>query len=57
MEMDLNDGLFSQNNRSGFVLKPEILCRTDLRFDPERPISRHDYSPLSLTIQAFKLLV
>ncbi|XP_062862701.1 1-phosphatidylinositol 4,5-bisphosphate phosphodiesterase delta-4 [Trichomycterus rosablanca] len=51
MEMDLNDGLFSQNNRCGYVLKPEILCKTELRFDPERPISHSDYCPLDLTIQ------
>ncbi|KAG7330963.1 hypothetical protein KOW79_004932 [Hemibagrus wyckioides] len=50
LEMDLNDGLFSQNNRCGYVLKPEIL-RNSERFDPEFPDNRKDYCPLSLTIQ------
>lgn len=51
LEMDLNDGLFSQNNRCGYVLKPEILRNSEQCFDPERPNDRKDYCPLSLTIQ------
>ncbi|XP_060732797.1 1-phosphatidylinositol 4,5-bisphosphate phosphodiesterase delta-4 [Tachysurus vachellii] len=50
LEMDLNDGMFSQNNCCGYVLKPEIL-RNSEHFDPEWPDNRKDYCPLSLTIQ------
>ncbi|TSK92912.1 1-phosphatidylinositol 4,5-bisphosphate phosphodiesterase delta-4 [Bagarius yarrelli] len=57
LEMDLNDGLFSQNNRCGYVLKPEILRNTEQHFDPEWPNNRKDYCPLSLTIQAIKHLI
>ncbi|KAG7215689.1 hypothetical protein INR49_022044, partial [Caranx melampygus] len=35
--MDLNDGLFCQNGRCGYVLKPESLRGADKRFDPEMP--------------------
>ncbi|KAI4878691.1 hypothetical protein NFI96_001026 [Prochilodus magdalenae] len=50
LEMDLNDGLFSQNNRSGYVLKPEILRNSEQRFNPDRPQDRKDYCPLILTV-------
>lgn len=56
LEMDLNDGMFSQNNCCGYVLKPEIL-RNSGHFDPELPETRKDYCPLSLTIQALKPLL
>ncbi|XP_053352996.1 1-phosphatidylinositol 4,5-bisphosphate phosphodiesterase delta-4 [Clarias gariepinus] len=51
LEMDLNDGLFRQNDQCGYVLKPEILRKSEQCFDPERPIDREDYCPWSLTIQ------
>ncbi|KAM6945687.1 1-phosphatidylinositol 4,5-bisphosphate phosphodiesterase delta-4 [Aplochiton taeniatus] len=50
-EMDLNDGLFAQNGRCGYVLKPEFMRRSESRFDPETPQNREDYRPLNLTIQ------
>uniref|UniRef100_A0A671TA04 Phosphoinositide phospholipase C n=1 Tax=Sinocyclocheilus anshuiensis TaxID=1608454 RepID=A0A671TA04_9TELE len=46
MEMDLNDGLFTQNGCSGYILKPEILCKRERLFDPENPEERDDYHPL-----------
>ncbi|XP_072541725.1 1-phosphatidylinositol 4,5-bisphosphate phosphodiesterase delta-4 [Salminus brasiliensis] len=51
LEMDLNDGLFSQSNRCGYVLKPEILRNSEQHFNPDRPQDRKDYGPLILTIQ------
>ncbi|XP_036401071.1 1-phosphatidylinositol 4,5-bisphosphate phosphodiesterase delta-4-like [Megalops cyprinoides] len=48
LEMDLNDGLFSQNGHCGYVLKPEFLRRREKRFDPENP---QDYQAVSLVIQ------
>uniref|UniRef100_A0A8B9HW26 Phosphoinositide phospholipase C n=1 Tax=Astyanax mexicanus TaxID=7994 RepID=A0A8B9HW26_ASTMX len=51
LEMDLNDGLFSQNNHCGYVLKPEILRHSEQHFNPDRPQDRKDYCPLILTIQ------
>ncbi|KAL7865444.1 hypothetical protein SRHO_G00106910 [Serrasalmus rhombeus] len=51
LEMDLNDGLFSQNNRCGYVLKPEILRNSEQQFNPDKPQDRKDYCPLILTIQ------
>ncbi|XP_062845640.1 1-phosphatidylinositol 4,5-bisphosphate phosphodiesterase delta-4 [Trichomycterus rosablanca] len=51
VEMDLNDGLFSQNARCGYVLKPAFMRNTDKRFDPEHPQIREDYTPLALTIK------
>ncbi|KAJ8403512.1 hypothetical protein AAFF_G00352840 [Aldrovandia affinis] len=51
VEMDLNDGLFSQNGRSGYVLKPEFMWSYDRKFDPECPHSNEGYRPVSLAIQ------
>lgn len=51
VEMDLNDGLFSQNGRCGYVLKPAFMRNTDKRFDPETPQNRDGYQPLSLSIK------
>ncbi|XP_052471679.1 1-phosphatidylinositol 4,5-bisphosphate phosphodiesterase delta-1b isoform X1 [Carassius gibelio] len=33
-EMDLNQGLFLQNGRSGYILKPSFLRDQDTKFDP-----------------------
>lgn len=49
--MDLNDGLFSQNGCSGYVLKPEMLCNRERRFDPEKPEEREDYNPLVFSVK------
>uniref|UniRef100_A0A3B5MZG7 Phosphoinositide phospholipase C n=1 Tax=Xiphophorus couchianus TaxID=32473 RepID=A0A3B5MZG7_9TELE len=49
--MDLNDGLFSQNGRCGYVLKPAFMRDKNDRFDPELPQKRDDYQPIVLTIQ------
>uniref|UniRef100_A0A8C7SL47 Phosphoinositide phospholipase C n=1 Tax=Oncorhynchus mykiss TaxID=8022 RepID=A0A8C7SL47_ONCMY len=49
-EMDLNDGLFSQNGCCGYVLKPDFM-RNDDSFDPERPQDRNGYTSLRLSIQ------
>ncbi|KAI7791219.1 putative 1-phosphatidylinositol 4 [Triplophysa rosa] len=51
VEMDLNDGLFSQNGRCGYVLKPAFMRNTEKRFDLETPQNRDGYQPLSLYIQ------
>lgn len=51
MEMDLNDGLFTQNGRSGYVLKPEILRNRERAFDPEKPEEREDYHPLLFSVK------
>lgn len=34
LEMDLNQGLFYQNGRSGYILKPSYLRERDTEFDP-----------------------
>ncbi|XP_060119277.1 1-phosphatidylinositol 4,5-bisphosphate phosphodiesterase delta-4 [Heteronotia binoei] len=49
-EMDLYDGLFSQNGHCGYVLKPRFMRGTETAFSPENPRSRGD-SVLSLAIQ------
>ncbi|KAM4602167.1 1-phosphatidylinositol 4,5-bisphosphate phosphodiesterase delta-4 [Polymixia lowei] len=49
--MDLNDGLFSQNGRCGYVLKPDFMRQAERRFDPEIPQNRDSYRPLTLNIQ------
>ncbi|KAJ8349663.1 hypothetical protein SKAU_G00247930 [Synaphobranchus kaupii] len=51
VEMDLNDGLFSQNGRCGYVLKPEFMRSYERRFDPECPQNYEGYQPVSLAIQ------
>ncbi|KAJ8255466.1 hypothetical protein COCON_G00193300 [Conger conger] len=51
VEMDLNDGLFNQNGRCGYVLKPEFMMSPERRFDPECPQNYEGYHPLSLAIQ------
>uniref|UniRef100_A0A4W5P1T5 Phosphoinositide phospholipase C n=1 Tax=Hucho hucho TaxID=62062 RepID=A0A4W5P1T5_9TELE len=50
LEMDLNDGLFSQNGCCGYVLKPDFM-RNDDSFDPERPQDRDGYTSFQLSIQ------
>ena len=34
LAMQLNQGIFEYNNRSGYILKPDFMRRTDRRFDP-----------------------
>ncbi|RXN31372.1 1-phosphatidylinositol 4,5-bisphosphate phosphodiesterase delta-4-like protein [Labeo rohita] len=51
MEMDLNDGLFTQNSSSGYILKPEILRKSERLFDPENPEEREDYHPLLFNVK------
>uniref|UniRef100_A0A672MZT5 Phosphoinositide phospholipase C n=1 Tax=Sinocyclocheilus grahami TaxID=75366 RepID=A0A672MZT5_SINGR len=50
MEMDLNDGLFTQNGYSGYILKSEILRKKERLFDPENPEEREDYHPLLFSV-------
>uniref|UniRef100_A0A8C5DSL8 Phosphoinositide phospholipase C n=1 Tax=Gouania willdenowi TaxID=441366 RepID=A0A8C5DSL8_GOUWI len=49
--MDLNDGLFSQNGRCGYVLKPSFMREPEKRFNPETPQRRDGYQPVVLTVQ------
>ncbi|NWR87538.1 PLCD4 phosphodiesterase, partial [Furnarius figulus] len=51
MEMDLCDGLFSQNSRCGYVLKPPFMRDEETLFNPGDPSSREGPSPITLTIQ------
>ncbi|XP_073701389.1 1-phosphatidylinositol 4,5-bisphosphate phosphodiesterase delta-4 [Garra rufa] len=51
LEMDLNDGLFTQNGCSGYILKPEILCKRERLFNSENPEEREDYHPLLLYVK------
>ncbi|KAL1021825.1 hypothetical protein UPYG_G00018540 [Umbra pygmaea] len=51
LEMDLNDGLFSQNGGCGYILKPEYMRRLEKRFDPDVPQHRDGYQPHSFCIQ------
>ncbi|XP_074823114.1 1-phosphatidylinositol 4,5-bisphosphate phosphodiesterase delta-4 [Natator depressus] len=50
-EMDLCDGLFRQNARCGYVLKPAFLRDVGTAFDPDNPWSRAGGGPWSLAIQ------
>ncbi|XP_062972827.1 1-phosphatidylinositol 4,5-bisphosphate phosphodiesterase delta-4 [Elgaria multicarinata webbii] len=50
-EMDLCDGLFSQNGRCGYVLKPSFMRDIETAFSPENPQSRGEGSPLKLIIK------
>ncbi|NXL42897.1 PLCD4 phosphodiesterase, partial [Podilymbus podiceps] len=51
MEMDLYDGLFSQNGRCGYVLKPPFMRDEETFFNPSDPSSREGPGPITLTIQ------
>ncbi|NWT05960.1 PLCD4 phosphodiesterase, partial [Mionectes macconnelli] len=51
MEMDLCDGLFSQNGRCGYVLKPPFMRDEETLFNPGDPSSREGPGPITLTIQ------
>lgn len=53
VEMDLNDGLFSQNGRCGYILKPDFMRSSERGFDPDHPQSHAAYHPLKLTIQVW----
>uniref|UniRef100_A0A8C6JSS8 Uncharacterized protein n=1 Tax=Melopsittacus undulatus TaxID=13146 RepID=A0A8C6JSS8_MELUD len=50
-EMDLCDGLFSQNGRCGYVLKPPFMRDKETLFNPSDPSSRESSGPITLTIQ------
>ena len=50
-EMDLCDGLFSQNGRCGYVLKPPFMRDEETLFNPGDPSSREGPGPITLTIQ------
>ncbi|XP_040460420.1 1-phosphatidylinositol 4,5-bisphosphate phosphodiesterase delta-4 isoform X2 [Falco naumanni] len=51
MEMDLCDGLFSQNGRCGYVLKPPFMRDEETPFNPSDPNSWEGPGPITLTIQ------
>lgn len=51
MEMDLCDGLFSQNGCCGYVLKPPFMRDKETLFNPSDPSSREGPGPITLTIQ------
>ncbi|NXQ39370.1 PLCD4 phosphodiesterase, partial [Catharus fuscescens] len=51
MEMDLCDGLFSQNGCCGYVLKPSFMRDKETLFNPNDPSSREGPGPITLTIQ------
>uniref|UniRef100_A0A663DN47 Phosphoinositide phospholipase C n=1 Tax=Aquila chrysaetos chrysaetos TaxID=223781 RepID=A0A663DN47_AQUCH len=51
MEMDLCDGLFSQNGRCGYVLKPPFMRDEETLFNPSDPGSWEGPGPITLTIQ------
>ncbi|NXH39075.1 PLCD4 phosphodiesterase, partial [Dicaeum eximium] len=51
MEMDLCDGLFSQNGCCGYVLKPPFMRDEETLFNPSDPSSREGPGPITLTIQ------
>ncbi|NXG95290.1 PLCD4 phosphodiesterase, partial [Loxia leucoptera] len=50
-EMDLCDGLFSQNGCCGYVLKPPFMRDEETLFNPSDPSSREGPGPTTLTIQ------
>lgn len=50
-EMDLCDGLFSQNGRCGYVLKPPFMRDEGTLFNPTEPGTREGPGPITLTIQ------
>ncbi|NWI76379.1 PLCD4 phosphodiesterase, partial [Dryoscopus gambensis] len=50
-EMDLCDGLFSQNGCCGYVLKPPFMRDKETLFNPSDPSSREGPGPVTLTIQ------
>ncbi|NWQ89878.1 PLCD4 phosphodiesterase, partial [Burhinus bistriatus] len=51
MEMDLCDGLFSQNGRCGYVLKPPFMRDKETLFNPSDSSSWEGPGPVTLTIQ------
>ncbi|XP_039925901.1 1-phosphatidylinositol 4,5-bisphosphate phosphodiesterase delta-4 isoform X2 [Hirundo rustica] len=51
MEMDLCDGLFSQNGCCGYVLKPPFMRDEETLFNPSDPSSWAGPGPITLTIQ------
>lgn len=53
MEMDLCDGLFSQNGHCGYVLKPPFMRDEETLFNPSDPGSREGPGPITLTIQVW----
>lgn len=53
MEMDLCDGLFSQNSCCGYVLKPPFMRDEETLFNPSDPGSWEGPGPITLTIKVW----
>lgn len=53
MEMDLCDGLFSQNGHCGYVLKPAFMRDEGTLFNPSDPSTWQGPGPVTLTIQVW----
>ncbi|XP_065607308.1 1-phosphatidylinositol 4,5-bisphosphate phosphodiesterase delta-4 isoform X2 [Cyrtonyx montezumae] len=51
LEMDLCDGLFSQNGHCGYVLKPPFMRDEGTLFNPSDPSTWQGPGPVTLTIQ------
>ncbi|XP_061079732.1 1-phosphatidylinositol 4,5-bisphosphate phosphodiesterase delta-3-A-like isoform X1 [Conger conger] len=50
-QMDLNEGLFLQNGRCGYVLKPSFLREPDSNFNPENTGGGPGHVPTTLSIR------
>ncbi|KAM8934044.1 1-phosphatidylinositol 4,5-bisphosphate phosphodiesterase delta-4 [Pelodytes ibericus] len=50
VEMDLNDGLFRQNGRCGYVLKPLFMRQLETTFNPDQPKDNDGFSPVNLSV-------
>ena len=49
--MQLNLGIFQYNRRSGYLLKPDFMCRDDRRFDPFTESSVDGIIPGTVTLK------
>ena len=49
--MQLNLGIFQYNRRTGFLLKPDFMCRDDRKFDPFTEASVDGIVPGTVTLK------
>lgn len=54
--MHLNQGLFRLNGGCGYVLKPDVMRRTEITFDPTMKEPHPEVPPVDLEIEVYTLL-
>lgn len=53
VQMHLNQGLFRLNGGCGYVLKPDVMRRTEITFDPTMKEPHPEVPPIDFEIEVY----